>query len=251
MALTKCKECGGQISSKAKTCPNCGRAVKRTSKLLIAAIIIVLLPCMCSFWSIIFSPFSDSDESSYTQSTNQEAAQKRNEVIEIRLCYPIDKPIDGRYIRTGPSMDSPNESTGDIAPHERFYVLESRGDWIRFRVTPKDQGWSAWVPKRFTIAQKQIVAQREAKFGPTPEQSSWDNSVSIVKRYLREIAKDPGSLKFESWSKIYFNENDGYVVKCVFRGKNSFGGYTREANWFVIRHGQVVDVKAADAYVFD
>lgn len=251
MALTKCKECGGQISSKAKTCPNCGKAVKRTSKLLIAVIIIVLLPCTCSFWSIILSPFFDSDGSDYMPAGKQETTQQRDEVIEIRLCYPIDKPVDGRYIRTGPSINSPKDSTGSIAPHERLYVLESRGDWIRFRVTPKDQSWSAWVPKRFTISEKQIVAQREAKFGKSPEQSSWDNSVSIVKRYLRDVAKDPGSLEFDSWSKIYFNENDGYVVKCVFRGKNSFGGYTREANWFVIRHGQVVEVKAADAYVFD
>ncbi len=251
MALVKCKECGGQISSKAKTCPNCGKAVKRTSKLLIAVIILVLLPCTCSFWSIILSPFSGSSGSNDTAPTGQETAQQRDEVIEIRLCYPIDSVIEGRYIRTGPSMDSPNESTGAIAPHERLYVLESRGDWIRFRVTPKDQGWSAWVAKRFTIGEKQIVAQREAKFGPTPEQSSWDNSVSVVKRYLRDVAKDPSSLKFESWSKVYFNENDGYVVKCVFRGKNSFGGYTRETSWFVIRNGQVVEVKAADAYVFD
>ncbi len=248
MALTKCKECGGQISSKAKTCPNCGKAVKRVSKLLIAVIIIVLLPCTCSFWSIIFSPFSDSDESSYTQSANQEAAQERDEVIEIRLCYPIDRAIPGKYVRTGPSMNAPNESTGDIAPHERLYVLESRGDWIRFRVTPKDQGWSAWVPKRFTISQKQILAQKEAKFGQAPEQSSRDNSVSVVKRYLREVAKDPSSLKFESWSEVYFNKEDGWIVYCVFRGKNSFGAYTREANWFVIRYGRVVDVKAPNVY---
>lgn len=248
MALTKCKECDGQISSKAKTCPNCGKAVKRTSKLLIALIIIVLLPCTCSFWSIILSPFSDSDESNTTPAGKQETTQQRDEVIEIRLCYPIDRPIDGRYVRTGPSMDSPNESTGDIAPHERLYVLESRGDWIRFRVTPKDQGWSAWVPKRFTISQKQILAQKEAKFGQAPEQSSRDNSVSIVKQYLREVAKDPSSLKFESWSEIYFNKEDGWIVYCVYRGKNSFGAYTKDANWFVIRYGQVVDVKAPDVY---
>ena len=148
-------------------------------------------------------------------------------------------------------MDSPNESSGDIAPHERLYILEDNGQWLRFRVTPKDQGWSAWVPKRFTISQKQIVAQREAEFGPAPQQSTFDNSVNIVKRYLREAAKEPSSLKFESWSQVYFNENDGYVVKCIYRGKNSFGGYSREAFWFVIQHGQVVDVKAADEYGFD
>lgn len=29
MALTKCKECGGQVSTKAKTCPSCGASPKK------------------------------------------------------------------------------------------------------------------------------------------------------------------------------------------------------------------------------
>ncbi|MDH4201533.1 MAG: hypothetical protein OEV87_01395 [Phycisphaerae bacterium] len=145
-------------------------------------------------------------------------------------------------------MSSPSDNTGDISPTEKIYVLDERDEWIRFRVTPQDQGWSAWMPKKFTISQKQINAQIEAKFGKRPEQSSWDGSVRIVKDYIRSVAKDPDSLQFDKWSDVYYNENDGYIVYCVYRGKNSFGGYTVSANWFVIQYSQVVVIKESDAY---
>jgi len=35
---------------------------------------------------------------------------------------------------------------------------------------------------------------------------------------------------------------------CDYRGKNSFGGYERGVNWFIIQHGRVVDVKDIAAY---
>ena len=31
MSLTKCKECGGAVSTKATTCPHCGNQIKRTA----------------------------------------------------------------------------------------------------------------------------------------------------------------------------------------------------------------------------
>jgi zinc-ribbon domain len=46
MALIKCRECGHEISKKAKTCPNCGGKVKKTGfflKLLIAFGVLVML----------------------------------------------------------------------------------------------------------------------------------------------------------------------------------------------------------------
>lgn len=45
MALEKCKECGNEISTKAKACPKCGVEIKRTSGLtkLIAGIIVFMI----------------------------------------------------------------------------------------------------------------------------------------------------------------------------------------------------------------
>jgi|GEM_PF-2598616 len=42
MSIIKCKECGKEISSKAKICPNCGAPFKKKSGCLIITIILVL-----------------------------------------------------------------------------------------------------------------------------------------------------------------------------------------------------------------
>ncbi|MEB2785542.1 zinc-ribbon domain-containing protein [Algoriphagus sp. E1-3-M2] len=58
MALTKCKECGKEISSEAKSCPNCGFALKKKTGFLayfISGFLILLL-----FWMIGSLSNSDS-----------------------------------------------------------------------------------------------------------------------------------------------------------------------------------------------
>ncbi len=59
--------------------------------------------------------------------------------------------------RTGPGTDYPLDSTGEIFPEEPIYVLENRGDWIRFRVSPKDLGWSGWVRKDQTALGEPVL----------------------------------------------------------------------------------------------
>ncbi len=46
MALKKCKECGKEVSSKAKTCPHCGAPVKHSDAAKGCLALVVLL-CMC------------------------------------------------------------------------------------------------------------------------------------------------------------------------------------------------------------
>jgi len=163
----------------------------------------------------------------------------------------FQKGIDEKYIRIGPGMKYENDDTGALLEDEKLYVLEEKGGWIRFRVTEKDLGWSAWIRKNltdsFSLSPQKERAKRIAKFGEPPQNSAWDGSVRCVKDYLKVVAKDPDSLRYENWSKPYYSE-DGWLVKCDYRAKNSFGGYVREVKWFVIRHGIVVDVKDLDAY---
>jgi len=67
MALVKCKECGEQISNKAKTCPKCGAAPpKKTS----AFTWIVAL----FFGAIIFAAMQGSDTSSTSRTTTENRA---------------------------------------------------------------------------------------------------------------------------------------------------------------------------------
>ncbi len=64
MALTKCKECGEEISSKADKCPKCGFKVKKTSTITWAVLAILLI------WFIgKIGSFSDSDTGTSAIST--------------------------------------------------------------------------------------------------------------------------------------------------------------------------------------
>jgi hypothetical protein len=90
-----------------------------------------------------------------------------------------------------------------------------------------------------------------ARFGEKPKNSSWDDSVRCVETYMKEAAKDPDSLEFEKWGRVAHNAEDGWLVWCQYRAKNSFGGYVRERKWFVIRHNMVIDVKPFNAYSYN
>jgi len=106
--------------------------------------------------------------------------------------------------------------------------------------------------KKIKMGEERLAAAKKKnrleRFGPPPENSAWDGSVLCVKQYLRSVAKDPDSLVFERWGEIAHNDKDGWLVWCDFRGKNSFGGYTRDIKWFVIRHNKVVAVKDFSVY---
>ena len=106
-------------------------------------------------------------------------------------------------------------------------------------------------PVQKSRAEKQaenINKTRVAMYGEQPINSGWDGSVLCVKRYLKEIVIDPDSLEFEKWGRVMYNDDDGWVVWCQYRAKNSFGGYVRNTKWFVIQYNRVVDMKDIGAY---
>lgn len=43
MAIKKCKECGSNVSSSAKKCPNCGKKLKHTGLIVTACIIVFII----------------------------------------------------------------------------------------------------------------------------------------------------------------------------------------------------------------
>lgn len=68
MALVKCKECGEQVSTKAKTCPSCGaKAPKRTSLVTWLVLVIIIVGA----WGAVFNSGTPSRRSpSYTPSAS-------------------------------------------------------------------------------------------------------------------------------------------------------------------------------------
>jgi len=93
--------------------------------------------------------------------------------------------------------------------------------------------------------------KKSENIGARPKTSSWDVSIACVKDYIKRIAHDPKSIKFEQWGSIRETE-EGWSTWCKFRGKNAFGAYVYEIKRFIIRHDRVVrmeDYQIIDQYL--
>jgi len=73
--------------------------------------------------------------------------------------------------------------------------------------------------------------------------SGWDASVYQVEDYLKQNLKDPESLECIEWSEVQKNDY-GFMVRCKYRAKNSFGGYVVNNQLFYLdKKGKVFNVK--------
>ncbi len=98
------------------------------------------------------------------------------------------------------------------------------------------------------IKQDKVRARLEEKFGKRPDQSEWDGSYKEVKRHLASAANDPDSIEISGCTKTSYDEKEGWLVGCDYRGKNAFGGLVKNSNWFVIKNGTVVKVLPGGTY---
>lgn len=79
MALVKCKECGNEISKKAKSCPQCGAPQKRqTSKLTTLILLIAVLGIMLAVFLPGAPTYDTSGSKSYKQTSRAISASNAN-----------------------------------------------------------------------------------------------------------------------------------------------------------------------------
>jgi uncharacterized protein YgiM (DUF1202 family) len=266
MALKTCKECKNPVSTEAKMCPNCGAPVKKSKRFGCFGVIIAVI-IVFAILSNMFSGTNTSSTSSTqikSDSPTKPQQQAKTEFIDFRQPSPsvvkkipiknadgnivtYENGIEQSNLRTGPGMNYAVDQTGTLGENEKLYVLEEKDGWIRFRTTKENHDWSAWIKKELTVSIEEIMQARKAKFGEPPAKNL-DGSYTCIKEYLKSTARDPDSLIYEQWSDVNYNENDGWLVMCEFRAKNGFGGYERDAKWFIIRNGHVADFKNIDAY---
>lgn len=94
MAIKQCKECGGQVSDKAKSCPQCGaKVVKQVPKWIIIAVIFIA----CSWVYSVVSDKPNKSSTSVTTSSNQ--SQESKEVKKENWSY-FSKNDEMRGIET-------------------------------------------------------------------------------------------------------------------------------------------------------
>jgi len=103
-------------------------------------------------------------------------------------------------------------------------------------------------PKNKTYKKKINFYQGKINwFGEPPIKSAWDGSYKPIKNYLDVVMHDPDNLEFVGCTDVYHNKN-GWLIGCVYRGNNAFGGKIKNANWFLIRQNKVVKQFDADAF---
>ncbi len=111
--------------------------------------------------------------------------------------------------------------------------------------TPQDESVFMKEERPSTVDSRNQSCQNcDSLRGIKPEQSRNDGSVQIVKDYIEENAKYPRSIRYKEWSKVT-DYGDMWVVRCKFKGKNSFGEVTDNDMWFYIQNGEVVKMSAA------
>ena len=106
MAVIKCKECGGQVSTKAKACPSCGTVPrKKTSIVIWFALFFILFTCylLMNAPPVKKSPVSNV----YTESSNTTIPQP---IVEKKIMPSVYTPVWGTSF-------SKDEMTGEFSAY--------------------------------------------------------------------------------------------------------------------------------------
>ncbi len=277
MALVQCEECGKPVSTKAAACPHCGVAHQKKKRKGWSWLYV--LPVLIIF-SVIIAPRAQYVlKEVHQQKKLKKLAAEHEKIFEEKFledlkghyrklaAYIRYNHFDRAKIMLALFKQYEQMEYGDVREYEKrikIHDLEQKVKKVPASETqenidlynelvslnPKSQRYKNKVA--YYRAQKQREdkerEERIAKFGEPPSKSGLDGSIECVKEYLKTVAYDSASLSYDQWSDVYYSENDGWLVKCEFRGKNPFGGYVKHVKWFVIQHGRVVAIKDSTEY---
>ena len=112
MALKKCKECGNEVSTKAKKCPNCGAPVKASSSVGCLTIIGVI------FLIGLFGSLFDEKDSTTTTKTNVSKKSWR-EQDNSTMAYLMMEDFVKQRLKAPKSADFPG-------------IFDGRADHVKY-----------------------------------------------------------------------------------------------------------------------
>jgi hypothetical protein len=74
---------------------------------------------------------------------------EKSDVIESRVLSVTDVTV-----LSGLGPEDTILEMDDFVAGDMIYVLEIKGEWLRFRVSEKDFGWSGWIARSATAKAK-------------------------------------------------------------------------------------------------
>lgn len=110
----------------------------------------------------------------FTFSCSPEKTSKETKV-DFEKQYETRIVTEAVNVRAGPGANYEKDEGGPLIRGEKVYVLEEKDGWIRFRVTPKDVGWSGWIKKDYTVTPEQYAAEPPLKI----EDWKWKNESTL------------------------------------------------------------------------
>lgn len=246
MGLIACPDCGKEVSDQAPSCPECGRPIrpapsqKTTPPKKSRGCGTAMLGCFLVGIIGVTVIYIIGTIGTNTSSSKRRTASTPSTVTFYNTASSLN-------IRAEPKPDG--EVVGKLGYGEKVRVTagtDTTGGeytWIKIK-----QGW---VVKNY-LSKSRPLSEKEKIAGKVPQQSGWNGSYLEVKQYLRQVMHDPSSLEWEGCTKVFWEKSkQAYLVGCAYRGNNAFGAKIKNANWFIIRHGQVVEMKDSDAFAWE
>ncbi|MGK0269467.1 MAG: RNA polymerase subunit RPABC4/transcription elongation factor Spt4 [Cocleimonas sp.] len=132
MALVKCKECGEEISSKAKDCPKCGAKPPKKTSLFTWLVLIIIV-------SVIYSVSQSSTSTSVTAKETSSASPKISSSVSPKPSWSTTTSKDEMTGEFSAYAHSPraNPSEKMSFPYSKVYSwmgigCDSKSEWVYF-----------------------------------------------------------------------------------------------------------------------
>lgn len=127
MALTKCKECGNDVSKKADKCPNCGAPIKKRTTVLTWFVLFLFV--------LMFIGFLGNDSSIATSNTTYAANKptKSNVYRDLRYAHNTINIRDG--------VGKSHKVVGQLKRGDSVEVKGVEGEWARISIGDAPKGF--------------------------------------------------------------------------------------------------------------
>lgn len=232
MALTKCKECGAEVSKKAKQCPKCGAPAKK--KTSFATWLVVAL--------IVAGFVSSMVETGEQAAASKQAANKAAKATEYFKAHTwdvigdINSKIKEKNYTDALGVIEKYLHTGDKELKALYKTAQAGAIVEELKTVPASD-----VEKNAKLYAQLVELEPTVKKYKTKldsykikadrltlirsQFSAWDGSHNNLEKTIKASMNDPDSYEHD---KTTYNDMGGYLlVVTQYRGKNGFGALVR------------------------